>query len=174
MSGSLWPHGLQHTRFPYPSPSLRVCLNSCHWVGSLLPCCYYTWKLNEASRLPGAPGGKEMQAWFTSLTRTQESICCCQGTVISKEKNELFRQRAYLEKVVVYIISPRVLVLWKSGFIGKAKIATILRGNSGDSYEKAGSVQVIQSGDSPLITGNSQNIFSTAENLKGMWVEIVS
>ena len=29
MSDSLWPHGLQHTRLPCPSPSLRVCSNSC-------------------------------------------------------------------------------------------------------------------------------------------------
>ena len=29
MSDSLWPHGLQHTRLPYPSPTPGVCLNSC-------------------------------------------------------------------------------------------------------------------------------------------------
>ena len=29
MSDSLWPHGLLHTRLPYPSPSPRVCSNSC-------------------------------------------------------------------------------------------------------------------------------------------------
>ena len=29
MSDSLWPHGLQHTRFPCPSLSPRVCSNSC-------------------------------------------------------------------------------------------------------------------------------------------------
>ena len=29
MSNSLQPHGLQHTRLPCPSPSPRVCLNSC-------------------------------------------------------------------------------------------------------------------------------------------------
>ena len=29
MSNSLWPHGLQHTRLPCPSPSPRVCSNSC-------------------------------------------------------------------------------------------------------------------------------------------------
>ena len=29
MSDSLWHHGLQHTRLPCPSPSLRLCLNSC-------------------------------------------------------------------------------------------------------------------------------------------------
>ena len=28
MSDSLWPHGLQHTRLPCPSPSPRACLNS--------------------------------------------------------------------------------------------------------------------------------------------------
>ena len=29
MFNSLWPHGLQHTRFPCPSPSPRACSNSC-------------------------------------------------------------------------------------------------------------------------------------------------
>ena len=29
ISDSLGPHGLQHTRLPYPSPTPRACLNSC-------------------------------------------------------------------------------------------------------------------------------------------------
>ena len=29
VSNSLWPHGLRHTRLPCPSPSPRVCSNSC-------------------------------------------------------------------------------------------------------------------------------------------------
>ena len=29
MSDSLWPHGLQHARFPCPSPTLGACSNSC-------------------------------------------------------------------------------------------------------------------------------------------------
>ena len=29
MSDSLWPHGLQHNRFPGPSQTPRVCSNSC-------------------------------------------------------------------------------------------------------------------------------------------------
>ena len=29
MSDSLWPHGWQHTRFPCPSSTPRVCSNSC-------------------------------------------------------------------------------------------------------------------------------------------------
>ena len=31
VSNSLRPHGLQHTRFPCPSPSPGVCSNSCPW-----------------------------------------------------------------------------------------------------------------------------------------------
>ena len=29
VSDSLWPHGLQHTRLPYPSPTPGACSNSC-------------------------------------------------------------------------------------------------------------------------------------------------
>ena len=29
MSDSLWPHGLQHTRFPCSTPTPRACSNSC-------------------------------------------------------------------------------------------------------------------------------------------------
>ena len=29
MSNSFWPHGLQHTRLPCPSPTPRACSNSC-------------------------------------------------------------------------------------------------------------------------------------------------
>ena len=34
MSDFLWPHGLQHVRLPYPSPTHEACSNSCptsHW-----------------------------------------------------------------------------------------------------------------------------------------------
>ena len=29
MSGSIWPHGLQHVRLPYPSPTPGACSKSC-------------------------------------------------------------------------------------------------------------------------------------------------
>ena len=32
VSDALWPHGLQHTRLPCPSPSPRVCSTHVHWV----------------------------------------------------------------------------------------------------------------------------------------------
>ena len=38
MSNSFWPHGLQHTRLPCPSPSPRDCSNSC----LLSPWCHPT------------------------------------------------------------------------------------------------------------------------------------
>ena len=40
VSSSLWPHGLQHTRLPCPSPSLRVCSRSSplsHWCYLTIP-----------------------------------------------------------------------------------------------------------------------------------------
>ena len=36
MSNSLWPHCLQHTRFPCPSPSPGACSNSCPLVGDAI------------------------------------------------------------------------------------------------------------------------------------------
>ena len=39
VSDSLWPHGLQHTRPPCPSPAPRVCSNSCplsQWCHSVI------------------------------------------------------------------------------------------------------------------------------------------
>ena len=38
MSDSLWPHGLQHSRLPCPSPTPRACPNSC----PLSPWCHPT------------------------------------------------------------------------------------------------------------------------------------
>ena len=40
VSDCLWPHGLQYTRHPCPSPSPRVCSNSCPlswWVSPTIP-----------------------------------------------------------------------------------------------------------------------------------------
>ena len=36
MSDCLWPNGLQHSRLLSPSPSPRVCSNSCHWVDDVI------------------------------------------------------------------------------------------------------------------------------------------
>ena len=42
MSGSLWPHALQHARLPCPSPSPGVCSNLC----SLSQWCHFTISLS--------------------------------------------------------------------------------------------------------------------------------
>ena len=39
MSNSLWPHGLQSTRLPCPSPTPRASLNSCPWSWWCHPYC---------------------------------------------------------------------------------------------------------------------------------------
>ena len=67
MSDSLWPHGLQHTRLPCPSPTPRACSNSralsrwCHPTSSssVIP---------FSSRLPSFPasGSFPMSQFFTS------------------------------------------------------------------------------------------------------------
>ena len=36
MSDSLWPHGLQHARLLYSSPTPGTCSNHVHWVGDAI------------------------------------------------------------------------------------------------------------------------------------------
>ena len=54
VSRSLWRHGLQHTRFPCPSPTPGGCSNSC----SSSPWCYPT---NLSSVVPSPPAFKLSQ-----------------------------------------------------------------------------------------------------------------
>ena len=54
VSSSLWPHGLQHARLPCPSPSSRVCSNSC----ALSQWCHPTissWVVRFSSYLQSSP-----------------------------------------------------------------------------------------------------------------------
>ena len=46
VSDSLWPHGLQHSRLPCPSPSPRVCSNSCP---------LNQWAIQPSSLSPSSP-----------------------------------------------------------------------------------------------------------------------
>ena len=52
MSDFLWPHGLQHTRPPCPSPTTGVYSNSCllSWIGDaiyLILCCHFAFNLSN-------------------------------------------------------------------------------------------------------------------------------
>ena len=51
MSNSLWPHVLQHARLPHPSPSSRVCPNSCQ----LSMWCHPTISLSVVLLSPSSP-----------------------------------------------------------------------------------------------------------------------
>ena len=67
VSGSLWPHELQHTRPPCPSPTPRACLNSC----LLSLWCHPTISssdVNFSSCLQSSPasGSFPMSQFFTS------------------------------------------------------------------------------------------------------------
>ena len=67
MSSFLWPHGLQHTRLPYPSLSPGVCSNSC----PLSPWCHPTISssvipLSSCLQSFPASGSFLMSQFFTS------------------------------------------------------------------------------------------------------------
>ena len=64
MSDSLWPHGLQHTRPPCPSPTSRACSNSCsssQWCHPTI-CCPFS---SHPQSFP-ALGSFPMSQFFTS------------------------------------------------------------------------------------------------------------
>ena len=71
VSDSLWPHGLQHTRVPYPSPSPRVCSNSC-------PLSWWCHPTSSSSVMPfssclqsfPASGSFPMSQFFTSSSQS--------------------------------------------------------------------------------------------------------
>ena len=64
VSDSLWPHGLQHTRLACPSPSPRVCSNSC----PLSRRCYPTISssVTHFSAYPASAGSFPMSWLFAS------------------------------------------------------------------------------------------------------------
>ena len=67
ISDSLWPHGLQHSRPPCPSPTPRACLNSC----PLSQWCYPTISssvipFSSCPQSSPASGSFPMSQFFTS------------------------------------------------------------------------------------------------------------
>ena len=66
MSSSLWPHGLQHTRLPCPSPIPRVCSNSCP----------LSWWCHPTISFSVAPFSSWLQSSPASGIFTNESALC--------------------------------------------------------------------------------------------------
>ena len=67
MSDSLWPHGLQHTRPPCPSPTPRVYSNSCplSWLCHLTISSSVTCLSSHLQSFP-ASGSFQMSQFFAS------------------------------------------------------------------------------------------------------------
>ena len=66
MSDSLWPHGLQHTRPPFPAPTPRVYSNSCleFWCHSSISSCVVPFS-SFLQSFP-ASGSFQMSQFFAS------------------------------------------------------------------------------------------------------------
>ena len=67
VSDSLWPHGLQHTRLPCPSPTPEACSNSCpssQWCHPTISSSFVPFS-SRLQSLP-APGSFQMSQFFTS------------------------------------------------------------------------------------------------------------
>ena len=78
LSDSLWPHGLQHTRLPCPSPSPRVCSNSCPlswWChpaisSSVIPFSFHLQSFPESGSFPMSQftsGGQSIRVSASAL-----------------------------------------------------------------------------------------------------------
>ena len=100
VSDSLWPHGLQHTRLPCPSPSPGACSNSYHWVSDAIqpyhplsspfPSAFYLsqhqspfpmsqlftsggWSIGASASASVLP--MNIQGWFPSVLTTVNTCC---------------------------------------------------------------------------------------------------
>ena len=66
MSDSLWPHGLQHTKIPCPSPDHGIYSNSCS-LSQWCPLTISSWIVPFSSRLQSFPAlGSFPMSWFFS------------------------------------------------------------------------------------------------------------
>ena len=79
VTNSLWPHGLQHTRLPCPSPTPRACSNSCplsRWCHptispSVIPfsSCHQSFPASGSFPVSQfcASGGQSIRVWASTL-----------------------------------------------------------------------------------------------------------
>ena len=72
MSDSLWPHGLQHTRLPHPSPTPRACSNSCP-LSRWCPPTISSSIVPFSSRLQSFPASGSFQ-WVSSSHQVAEVL----------------------------------------------------------------------------------------------------
>ena len=94
MSNSLWPHGLQHTRPPCPSPSPRVCPSSCS-LHRWYPIHLIFWHpLLLPSIFPSIRVFSNESAVCTSYKMATASLSCSK----SGKRTNLIRSRLEIER----------------------------------------------------------------------------
>ena len=122
MSDSLRPHGLQHTRLPCPSPSPRVCSNSCP-LSSVMPSSHLI-LCHPFSSCPqsfSASGSFPMSQFFTSGGQSIEALSISPSNEYSgliSYRIDWFDLLAVREtlKSLLQPHSLKVSVLWCSAF----------------------------------------------------------
>ena len=133
MSNSLWPHGLQHTRLPCPSPAPKACSNSCpssRWSHSnhLILChpLLLLWLLSFP-----ASGFFPMSYVFTSggqIIEASFSASVLPMNIQSWFALELTGLISWLQSMPVF----RFLERWWSGFMLFALLSLVSRGSGKD------------------------------------------
>ena len=114
MSGSLRPHGLQHPRLPYPSPTLGTYSDSC----PSSRCCHPTISSSVipfSSRLQSCPtsGSFQMSQFFTS---GGQSIASASGLISLRiDWLDLLAVQGTLKSLLQHH-SSKALILWLSAF----------------------------------------------------------
>ena len=88
---SLWPHGLQHVRLPWTSPSSEACSNSCPWVSDTIQASHplsppsppafnllqHQGLFQRISSLHQVDKVLELMPWCTSFPTWKQSIVPC-------------------------------------------------------------------------------------------------
>ena len=72
VSDSLWPHGLQHTRFPCPSPTPGVYSTHVHWVGEAIQQSHHLLSLSPAFNRAQHQGLFQWVSTFHQVTKVLE------------------------------------------------------------------------------------------------------
>ena len=106
MSDSLWPNGLQHTRLPCPSPSPRVCKNSC----PLSPWSHPT------ILSPVVPFSSCLQSFLASGSFPMSQLFASGGQSIAIQLQHVQQTGGWTATLPSQLMSPHLPYLWKPDF----------------------------------------------------------
>ena len=106
MSDSLWPNGLQHARLPCPSPSPRVCKNSC----PLSP-----WS-HPNILSPVVPFSSCLQSFPASGSFPMSQLFASGGQSIAIQLQHVWQTGGWIATLPSQLMSPHLPYLWKPDF----------------------------------------------------------